>query len=256
MTGASYHADGFAWGESLLSRIDPRVKIAGVAALLSVNLLTNSFLVPAIIILAMMVLMIAGRIPYRRQLFMIAFPVSFALTAMVSQTVFEGQSVVASLGPVDFHGDGFINGLFISMRIVAGGLIVVLLGVTTPLSRLCLALRWYRVPAAFIEVLQLTYRYLFDIYAEFARMRDAQRSRLGWSNRRNGFASSRMLGGALFMRVYERGLRSSEAMRCRGAGTLSAGTLPFPDRKDFAAGAILSVLVLLLCAITVIEAVP
>lgn len=254
MTAGSHTGDGFAWGGGLLSRIDPRVKIAGVTGLLIVNLVTRSFLVPGIIALSMVIIMVAGRIPYRRQLVMIAFPVSFALMAVISQTLFEGQTVMATLGPLDLHSDGLVHGLFISLRVVAGGLIVVVLGVTTPLSRLCLALRWFRVPVAFVEVVQMTYRYLFDIYSEFSRMKDAQRSRRGWSTAHNGLTSSRMLGGALFMRVYDRGLRSSEAMRCRGAGKLVSGSLPRPGRHDLLAGAVLFALLALLCLITLREA--
>lgn len=249
MTAASHNDDSYAWGDSLLSRIDPRVKIAGFAALLVVNLLGNTWMVPAVIMLAMLLLMVAGRIPYRRQLMMIAFPSSFALFAVASQTLFKGTDVFAALGPFDLHIDGLRHGLFLSLRVVAGGLVVVVLGVTTPMNRLCLALRWLRTPATFVEVAQLTYRYLFDIYAKYARMRQAQRTRLGWSSARTGLASSRMLGGSLFLRVYDRGLRSSEAMRCRGAGPVVAGELARPGRLDLAAGAMLTALILFLILI-------
>lgn len=254
MTGsgnsAHGHGDGYAWGESFLSRIDPRVKIAAVAVLLTMNLLAVSALTPAVIGGSMLLLMLAGRIPYRRQLVMISFPATFALFIVISQTIFAGNSIAAGIGPFDLHGDGFMHGLFISLRVVAGGLVVVVLGVSTPLNRLSLALRWFRVPETFVEVVQMTYRYLFDIHGEFFRMREAQRSRLGWSNTRAGLGSSRMLGGALFLRVYERGLRSTEAMRCRGAGSPAAGTLPRPGKLDLLAAIAAAALVAGLMAIS------
>jgi len=243
--------DGYAWSGSFLSMIDPRVKMAAVASLLVVNLVGASFMVSATIALAMALLMVAGRIPYRRQLLMIAFPSTFALFAVASQTLFKGNDIFASLGPFDLHRDGLLVGLYLSLRIIAGGLIVVVLGVTTPLNRLCLALRWFRAPATFVEVVQLTYRYLFDIHAEFSRMREAQRSRLGWRSARVGLSSSRMLGGSLFLRVYERGLRSSEAMRCRGAGPVVNGALSAPGRLDLAAGFAAASLLGLLVALSV-----
>lgn len=226
MAPAPTHGDSLAWSGGFLTRIDPRVKMVGVAGLLTANLLAGTAAATGLIAAAMLALMLAGRIPYQRQLIMIAFPATFALFAVASQTVFEGSQTVASLGPVDLHQDGFFYGLFIASRIVAGGLVVVVLGATTPLNRLCQGLRWFKVPATFVEVIQMAYRYLFDIHSEFTRMMAAQRSRLGWSSTRNGLASSRMLGGALFFRVYDRGLRSAEAMRCRGAGPLTSGTLP------------------------------
>ncbi|MFA6001053.1 MAG: cobalt ECF transporter T component CbiQ [Thermoleophilia bacterium] len=236
MTAISKNGDGYAWGDSFLSRIDPRVKIGSVAGLLVVNLIGASYRVSGVIALAMAILMIAGRIPYRRQLLMIAFPASFAIFAVISQTVFKGGEVFASLGPFDLHLQGLFHGLYVSLRIIAGGLIIVVLGVTTPLNRLCQALRWFRAPATFIEITQLTYRYLFDIHGEFSRMRGAQQVRLGWSSARTGLASSRLLGGSLFLRVYDRGLRSSEAMRCRGSGPVVNGALPRFGRIDILAG--------------------
>jgi cobalt/nickel transport system permease protein len=190
----------------------------------------------------MFALMLAGRIPYRRQLVMIAFPALFSVFIICSQVLFEGERTFASFGFVDLHSDGLVHGIFLAARVVAGGMVVVVLGVTTPINRLCLALRWMRMPATFLEVVQLTYRYLFDIHSEYARMREAQRSRLGWSSPRYGLASSRMLGGSLFLRVYDRGLRSSEAMSCRGAGSVVKGELPRPGRLDALVALIAAVL--------------
>lgn len=249
MTGAG-HGDDFAWGDSFLSRLDPRVKIAGVAGLLAINITSESALVSGCIALVVILLMLAGRLPYRRQLLFIAFPASMAFFAVVSQALFSGTTMLFSLGPYDFHTDGFIHGLFLALRIVAGGLVVVLLGATTPLNRLCLAMRWYRVPATFVELVQMTYRYLYDTHAEFARMRQAQRARLGWSSARTGLASSRMLGGALFMRVFERGARAAEAMRCRGAGPVVSGAMPAFRRGDLVAAV---VTVLLLAALATLS---
>lgn len=251
LSGASHsYGDSIAWGGSPLARIDARVKIAGAASLLTVNLTGRSWEVPALIALSMVLVMVAGSIPYRRQLVAVAFPASFALFAVASQTVFTGDSVFASVGPVDLHGDGLLHGLYLSLRIVAGGLVVVILGVSTPINRLCQALRWFRVPATFVEIMQIVYRYLFDTYGELARMRQAQRARLGWSSTRKGLASSRMLGGALFMRVYERGIRSSEAMRCRGAGPLDGGPMPAPGRLDAVAALSVAALVTFLVCLS------
>jgi cobalt/nickel transport system permease protein len=243
---ASPRHDETAWGGGPLARVDPRVKIAGAAALLAANLYATDWAVSLAIAAAMIVLMAVGRIPYRRQLIAIAFPAGFAIFAVASQTVFSGENVVGTIGPVGLHSDGFLQGVVISMRILAGALVVVVLGVTTPINRLCLALRWFKVPALFVEVLQLSYRYLFDIHAEFSRMREAQRVRLGWSSTRRSLASSRALGGALFIRVYDRGLRAGEAMRSRGDGSLLTGRLDSPGILDLSAATVLTVFMILL----------
>lgn len=220
-------------------------------AILILNLYASSFAIPLMIAVASVSLMVAGRISYRRQLLMIAFPMMFATFVIVSQILFEGSEVFYRVGPLNLHMDGLLHGLFLSLRIVAGGLTVVLLGVSTPLNRLCLGLRWFRIPLTFLEILQLTYRYLFDIRTEFYRMRDAQRARLGWSSAKAGLSSSKMLGGSLFLRVFERGLRSSEAMRCRGSGPVVSGPLEAPARLDLAAGLIAGIFVICLLTLSV-----
>ena len=256
MTGASRgHDDNYAWSGSFLTLLDPRIKLGAVAGLLLVNLTASSVVVCGLIGLLVITLMVAGRLPYRRQLLLIAFPASMAVFAVLSQAVFNGDSNLFSIGPIAFHSDGLYQGLFIAARIVAGGLLIVLLGATTPINRLCLALRWCHVPPTFVELVQMTYRYLHDTYAEFARMRQAQRTRLGWSSARAGLASSRMLGGALFMRVLDRGTRSAEAMRSRGAGPIVSGTLPAPGRRDMVAIAVIALVLLLLAALSFTEVV-
>ncbi len=233
MSGGHRHQpDGFPGQVSFLAGIDPRVKLAAAAAFLVVNLTAPTALAPAATAALMALLMLGSRTPYRRRLLMIAFPSTFAIFVIASQTVFHGGDVFATLGPFDLHRDGLFHGLFMSLRIIAGGLVIVVLGVSTPLNRLCLALKWFRAPATFVEVVLLTYRYIFDTRAQLLRMRDAQRARLGWSSARRGLGSSRMLGGSLFLEVYERGLRSAEAMRCRGAGPVVAGSLPRLGRID------------------------
>ncbi len=246
MAAASHSYGEIAWDGGLLSRIDARVKIAGAALLLVLNLVAGSMAVSLLIAAAMMAVMSLGRIPYRRQLISVSFPASFALFAVLSQTVFYGGTVFASVGPVDLHREGLMYGLYIATRILGGALVVVVLGVTTPINRFCLALRWFRVPVIFVEILQLAYRYLLDLYGELFRMRDAQRVRLGWTSPRRGLASSRMLAGALFLRVYDRGLRTAEAMRSRGSGSLITGSLGRLERRDVAAAAVITVLLVIL----------
>ncbi len=232
MSGRHQSPSVIAGASGFLGRIDPRVKLSAAAAFLIVNLISRTPLAQVAIIALMGLLLLAGRTPYRRRLLLIAFPSTFAIFVVASQTVFHGGEVFASLGPFDLHRDGLFHGLFLSLRIIAGGMVIVVLGVSTPLHRLCLAMKWFRTPDIFVEVVLLTYRYIFDLRAQLLRMRDAQRTRLGWSSRGRGLASSRMLGGSLFLEVYERGLRSAEAMRCRGAGPVAAGSLPQLGRID------------------------
>ena len=112
---------------------------------------------------------------------------------------------------------------------------------TTPFARLLGALRWMRVPGIFVDLLALTYRYLFVLVDEAMTMRRAAAAR-GYAPRWLGQAALiGSLAGSLFVRSYERAERVYGAMLLRGYGSRLPGPLlPAAGARDglaLAAGA-------------------
>src|SRR4029077_17601964 len=73
------------------------------------------------------------------------------------------------------------------------------------------------VPGLLVQLLVLTYRYLFVLSSELARLRVALRVR-GYRNRatRHSYRTVGHVAGTLLVRGYERAERVGQAMRCRG----------------------------------------
>jgi cobalt/nickel transport system permease protein len=73
------------------------------------------------------------------------------------------------------------------------------------------------IPGMLVQVAVLTYRYLFVLADELARLRVALRVR-GYRNRvnRHSYRTVGHVAGALLVRGYERAERVGQAMRCRG----------------------------------------
>jgi len=94
-----------------------------------------------------------------------------------------------------------------------------------------------------VELALIMYRYIFLLLEEGGRIRNAQRSRLGYVAFRNALHSSGILGGMLILRTYDRAERSFAAMRCRGyRGALTAvqpGVLHGRDWRGLLLGLIL-----------------
>ena len=101
----------------------------------------------------------------------------------------------------------------------------ILLASTTPFPDLLLALRFLRVPKVLVSVVGLMWRYLFVLVDEVFRMSRARTSRSGIGEdpgRRVG-GSLRWraqvtggMAGSLFLRSFERGERTYQAMLSRG----------------------------------------
>jgi cobalt/nickel transport system permease protein len=92
----------------------------------------------------------------------------------------------------------------------------VLLVSATPFSALLAALRGLGMPALFLDLLALTYRYIFVLVGEAMRLKRAAAAR-GYRPRwlPQAVIVGRM-AGSLFVRSYERAERIYGAMRLRG----------------------------------------
>lgn len=99
------------------------------------------------------------------------------------------------------------------------GFLVLLLVATTPLPVLLFGLKWFRVPAFFLLVIHLIYRYLFLFIEQFQHMRLAALARGGFQFRPNaplqGVTAAAAAVATLFLRAYERSERIYMAMLAR-----------------------------------------
>jgi cobalt/nickel transport system permease protein len=87
----------------------------------------------------------------------------------------------------------------------------------TPFDELLTALRKFGVPLVLIAILAFMYRYLFVVFDELNRMRDARRARsFGRRSWRRELAERAQLVGVLLIRSLERAERVYGAMCARG----------------------------------------
>ena len=162
--------------------------------------------------------------------------VPFVLVAVPSIFTFDGRALQSwELGPVTLTPT--YEGLVFVLTIMWKGWIAVtasvLLASTTRYLDISAALRWFRVPALLVAVMEMMYRYIFLLGAEARRMLDARRSRsaslpdirsggtLPW---RAGVTGQ--MAGSLFVRTLNRAERVHMAMASRGYdGGVTAATM-------------------------------
>ncbi len=89
------------------------------------------------------------------------------------------------------------------------------LTLTTPLTAILDVLRKLKVPSLLIDLIALTYRFIFVFLEESVNIYQAQSSRLGYMTIRQGMKSLGLLISMLFLKVFQRTTQLSIAMNSR-----------------------------------------
>jgi cobalt/nickel transport system permease protein len=216
------HLEEFAQGDSLLHRLDPRVKL--LAALFWSCLIATSDRLPlsAWALGCSLALAAMARLSVRklcaRFMFVNIFIALFWLTLPFS---LPGESVW-SLGPLHASREGLLYALRITLKCNAILLAVTALLGSSTVFALVHALRHLALPEKLVHMFFFTFRYFQIIHSEYLRLREAMRVRCftPGTNLRS-YRSYAQLLGILLVRSLDRAERVREAMLCRGyAGKL------------------------------------
>lgn len=169
------YVDTAASRAGLLQRLDPRVKVAGMGAMvLSTTLAANLASIAASLILAV-ALAAASAIPIR----------IVAGRAWLGALFFSGTIAVPAffltpgtpLAGLPVTIQGCRTGSFLILRATTAATLVLVLAYTTPWAHILKALRIFRVPAAVVMILGMTSRFVLLLLETAREMFEARRSR-------------------------------------------------------------------------------
>lgn len=229
--GVAHHfIDAGGQERRLLVALDGRVKLVLMLTALGINLTAGGLRGPfGLALLSLLLVLLAG-VPARSFLRRMAVPAMLATVALLTQLFWFRQGEPLLHLPLlnrelVVHAGGVARGLELAARIVGGMASLLFFSLTTPLPELMRAARFFRCPPVLVELALIMYRYIFLLLEEGGRIRNAEKSRLGFVDIRAAVRSSGILGGMLVLRTYDRAERSFAAMRCRGyRGALTAVT--------------------------------
>jgi cobalt/nickel transport system permease protein len=204
--------------DSPLARWDPRWKLAAVllAAFAVVSLQHPG--PAAVAAAAALALAFLGRVP----LSVIAGRAGLLLLATLPLVVFVPLTQGAgspgwSVGSLHVSQPGLIAAAVVALRVLAVGLLALVLTRMAPLSRTLAAAHALRVPGVLVQVAQLAHRYTFVLAAEVRRLRVALRARgFRAGTNRHSYRTVGHVVGSLLVRGGDRADRVADAMRCRG----------------------------------------
>lgn len=101
---------------------------------------------------------------------------------------------------------------------------------TTSIQEICIVLRKCKAPLLFVELFELTYRFIFIFLDSMQQIFIAQNARLGYHTLKSSFHSLGVLITSLFQDIFHRSHALTLAMEARG-GNHSEGYIYFMDHK-------------------------
>ncbi|MCM2465524.1 cobalt ECF transporter T component CbiQ [Methanoculleus oceani] len=159
-----------------------------------------------------------AKIPARFYARLLLVPVSFSVMSIaVILFITAGGAVLLEVPglPLAVTSDGANLALLLLARVFGGMCSLYFIALTTPMTEVFDILRRLRVPAVFIDLAMLTYRFIFILIEEAGQIYRSQVMRLGYGRFRESVQSSGMLAGALFLRTWESGEALILAMDAR-----------------------------------------
>jgi cobalt/nickel transport system permease protein len=207
----------FAFGDSLIHRIDPRIRLLTAAIYSIVVALSRNFTVMTAAVLISFGLVVLAQLPARQVIKRILLINSFILLLwLIVPFTFQGP-VSFALGPLSIYKTGIRMAAQITLKSNAILMILIALVATMNFSVLGHALNWLRVPDKIVHLLLMTYRYVFLIEQEYQRLIRAAQMR-GFRPKTNlhTYKTYASIVGMLLVRSVNRAERVYKAMLCRG----------------------------------------
>lgn len=214
--------DNYAYSNGL-KKVHPMEKFIFAMATMVICLAANSLLVSLLVIALMAgVSVLMGKIPLRFYIRLMLIPASFLVVAITtiainivdhSDHVLWGVQVFnVTIGVTSQSGH---TALMLLLRSLAALCCLYFLTLTTPAVEIIAVLRKLKLPALFIDLMSLIYRFLFVLLETANQIHNAQTVRLGYTGIRQSYRSLGQLVANLFINSYHRAMSLSTALEAR-----------------------------------------
>lgn len=233
--------DIFSYRENGWSRLDPRMKLATALVAIACILVSNRAILPLAVFGLCLAAMVHLRIPLKLLLARLAFPAGMVLMLILLMAFTQGEKILVTFAfwgaNLPMREEGLLRGMLTGSRVMGAVGVVLLLSTVTPAHKIFIALRWFRIPAAWIEIAMLMYRYVFCLLDRAVDTAEAQRVRLGYLGMRRSLNSLATLAGAVLLGSLDQAQKTQEAMLMRGySGAIPLGSMPGWKGRDIAIG--------------------
>jgi cobalt/nickel transport system permease protein len=210
-------AETFSEGKSFLHTTDPRIKICLCIPYIFTIALSNKLYTGTAGVLIALALIIASGLKLGSVLKSIRVFFWFILMLWIFLPFSVPGEQIFHIGRMRASVQGMLRALSISLKSTAVVLLIIAFLGTSTVFSLVHAMSHFHMPKKLLYLTFLSYRYIYVIYMEYIKLRDAMRIR-GFKPKTNihTYKSFGYLIGMLLIRSYERSERIHNAMLCRG----------------------------------------
>lgn len=210
-------SEPFAYGESFLHRLDPRIKLVS-GALITVPTAVVSSVSSALASLVLACLLaLMAELSLKKVLARLLVINGFIAFLWLFLPFSMPGEAIWSLGPLSATMEGINLSLLITIKSNAIAIALMALVATIPVQTLGRAMQNLCLPDKLCNLLLFSYRYIFVIEREYRRLTTAQRAR-GFKPGTNmhTYRTYAYLVGMLLVKSWDRAERVYQAMLCRG----------------------------------------
>lgn len=218
--------DKYAYMNKLAS-VHPLEKMTFSLGLLLLSLLIRNEYISLITFIVMSAFIIVGaKVPFKYYAKLLLLPGFFLLSSLV--TILISISPSSSVLPTHIWAYQLnATTIFIGTTSVqiAQELFFIVLGsisclyfliLTTSVQSICYVLRMWGLPVLFVELIELTYRFIFIFLDSMQKIHLAQQARLGYHSPMQWIRSVSMMIASLFVEMFQRSRELNNAMQARG----------------------------------------
>jgi len=167
-------SDLYALRPNTLTRLDPRVKIAGALGLIGGMLVSTEPAMPLAVGTICLAAVAVLRIPFRLLVWRLAPPLAMTAVLCLLRAFLAGGTPVGSVTvagwTVTMTREGLWEGGLLAARVFGCINVLFLLGLVAPAPEFFAALRWAGMPRVWVETALLMYRYIFALIDNAADM--------------------------------------------------------------------------------------
>lgn len=180
--------------------------------MITIALFSNSYIVHISIFIIMSVILVGiAQIPIKGYFKMYLLPMSFIILSLIALVFSISHSNVDTFFSVKLSNfylvvrdDSLLKAITLTTRAFSAISCSYFLILTTPFNNLIKLLLKYKIPVLLIELIMLTYRFIFILLEEIAKIYKAQDLRFGYINMKNSFNSLGLLLRTLIVRIIKR----------------------------------------------------
>jgi len=174
----AFFAEEVARRPGFLQRLDARAKMMGLGALVFAAVAVRRLDALALLLAVAASLALASHVSLRTIALRVWLPVFLFTGVIALPAIFltPGETVARMSWPISLQ--GLRTACLLVLRSECAASFLFALTTTTPWNRLLRALRWFRIPAPVVALLQVSYRYIFVLLETASHMFESRQARL------------------------------------------------------------------------------